>query len=66
MRSNKLQYIDQCQFYLAYLAHIDVETTNDMSVAEFQNFYNILLDQKQHEKEEQEKAIQAAKAKKGK
>ena len=41
-----------------------METTNDMSVAEFKSVYNILLKQKQHEKDEHEKAIKAAQAKK--
>lgn len=62
-RQIRLQNIEQCQFYLAYLANVGVEETNDMSVAEFKNMYQILLDQKQYEKEEHEKALKAAKSK---
>ena len=64
MRANKLQYINMCQFNLAYLANIDFESTNEMSVAEFNNVHRILVEQKQHEKEEHDKAIAASKAKK--
>lgn len=53
-----------CQFNLAYLAHIDVSTTDEMSVAEFNNFHEILMKQKKYEKEEQEKAIARAQANK--
>ena len=55
-----------CQFNLAYLAHIDFETTNEMSVAEFNNVYDILLKVKEEEKRAQEKALNEAKAKSGK
>ena len=65
-RSSKLQYIDMCQFNLSYLAHIDFETTNEMSVAEFNNVYNILLKVKEEERQAQEKALAEAKARSGK
>ena len=55
-----------CQFNLAYLAHIDFETTNEMSVAEFNNVYQILLKVKEDERQAQEKALAEAKAKSGK
>lgn len=65
IRRDRLQYIEQSQFYLAYLSNIGIAETDSMSVAEFNNLHQILLDQKKFEKEEREKAMKAAKAKKG-
>lgn len=64
MRSIRLQQIDTKQFNLAYLANVDFESTDNMSVAEFDNLHNILLERKRFEREEQEKAIKAMKSKK--
>lgn len=63
-RASKLQYIEQCQFFLSYIAHIGMSETNEMSVAEFNNLYNILLNQKQYEKDQYEEAQRKAMANK--
>lgn len=49
-KGDRLEYICRQQFYLAYSANISVNDTDDMSVAERDLFYKLLLKQLDDEK----------------
>lgn len=57
IRDRRLNYyrnILKEQFYLSYYGHINYSATDIMNIFERKNLYNILLDQKNREKEKRE------------
>lgn len=53
------------QFYLAYFGRVSYSDTDEMDIGERKVLYNILLEQKDEERKQQEQAIENAKHSRG-
>lgn len=62
IRLNAYNNILKQQFQLSYYGRISYEATDNMTVMDRKNMYNILTEQKEAEKKAHEEAIKQAKA----